>query len=469
VRNQRTIGKPVSVSGKGLHTGVDSTLTFKPAPENTGYVFVRTDLEENPEIKADIDHVVDISRGTTLEHNGHKMHTVEHVLAALAGLGINNVYLEVDNIEPPVCDGSSIEFVKALQEAGIVEQKIPQPVLKIDKIIQYGNPESEAEIHVVPSETFAVTFLVDYDIPELGAQYTATYDLEGEFVEEYAPARTFCFLSEVEQLKEQGLIKGGDVDNAIVFIDKHIDQEEVDRIKNLFTIEKDVKLGENGILNNIEQRFYNEPVRHKMLDLIGDLALLGMPVTGHILAARSGHKHNVELVKKIKKEYNKKLIQKKFQEEPQDKAFLDIKAIQKILPHRYPFLLIDRIVDLVPGEKVHAYKNVSMNEQFFQGHFPGEPVMPGVLIVEALAQAGGLLLLNSEDKAEEKLVFFTGIDKVRFRDPVVPGDQLHLKIELLKYKMRMCKLKGVAYVKDKKVAEAHMMASVVDKDRGNNG
>jgi len=468
VRNQRTIGKSISVSGKGLHTGVKSTITFKPAPENTGYVFVRTDLEENPEIKADIDYVVDISRGTTLEQNGHKMHTVEHVLAALAGLGINNVYLEVDNIEPPVCDGSSIEFVKALQRAGIVEQNIPQPVLKIDKIIQYGKPESEVEIHVVPSDTFAITFLVDYDIPELGAQYTAAYNLEEEFVEEYAPARTFCFLSEVEYLKEEGLIKGGDVDNAIVFIDKQIDQEEVDRIKRLFTIDKEVSLGENGILNNIELRFYNEPVRHKMVDLIGDLALLGMPITGHILAARSGHKHNVELVKKIKKEYNKKLIQKKFQEEPRDKAFLDIKAIQKILPHRYPFLMIDRIVDLVPGEKVHAYKNVTMNEPFFQGHFPGEPVMPGVLIVESMAQAGGLLLLNSEDNTEDKYVFFTGIDKVRFRDTVEPGDQLHLKVELLKYRLRMCKIKGEAYVGDKKVAEAHMMASVIEKERSSN-
>jgi len=464
VRNQRTIEESVSVSGKGLHTGVDSTLTFKPAPENTGYVFVRTDIDGNPEIKADIDHVVDIARGTTIEENGNKMHTVEHVLASLAGLGINNVYIEVDNIEPPVCDGSAIEFVEALQEAGIEEQNIPQPVLKIDKIIQYGQPGSEAEIHVVPSETFSVTFLVDYDVKELGAQYTATYDLEEEFVEEYAPARTFCFLSEVEQLKEQGLIKGGDVDNAIVFIDKKIDNEEVNRIKELFDIDSEVEIGENGILNNIELRYYNEAVRHKMLDLVGDLALLGMPVVGHVLAAKSGHEHNVELVKKIKKEYNKKLIQKKFQEKEDTKDFLDINGIKNILPHRYPFLLVDRIVDLTPGEEVHAYKNVTMNEQFFQGHFPENPVMPGVLIVESLAQAGGLLLLNSEENAENKYVYFTGIDNVRFRDTVKPGDQLHLRIEMVKYKMGICKMKGKAFVDNQVVAEAEMMASVVEEE-----
>ncbi len=467
MRNQRTIKKPVSVSGKGLHTGVKSKLTFKPAPENTGYVFRRTDIDGAPEIVADIEHVVDISRGTTIEENGNKMHTVEHVLAALAGMNINNCYIEVNNIEPPVLDGSAIEFVKALKEAGIKEQNIPQPVLKVDKIVRYGDQENESEIHILPADSFSITCMVDYKIPELGAQYSATYDIYEEFEEEYASARTFCFLSEVEFLKEADLIKGGDTNNALVFVDKKLDQEEVNRIKNLFDdITEDVVLGDNGLLNNTALRFKNEAVRHKVLDLVGDLALLGIPIEGHVLAARSGHKHNIELVKKIKQEFDKKAIQEKFQKEPTEKkAFLDIKGIQNILPHRYPFLLIDRIVDLEPKKRVHAYKNVTMNENFFQGHFPGDPVMPGVLIVEAMAQAGGLLLLNSESNAEEKLVFFTGIDKVRFRKPVVPGDQVHFKVELLKYRMRMCKIAGKAFVDGEMVCQAEMMASVVDRDR----
>jgi UDP-3-O-[3-hydroxymyristoyl] N-acetylglucosamine deacetylase/3-hydroxyacyl-[acyl-carrier-protein] dehydratase len=467
VRNQRTIKRPVSVSGKGLHTGVKSTLTFKPAPENTGYVFIRTDLEGHPQIVADIEHVVDISRGTTIEQEGNRMHTVEHVLAALAGLNINNCFIEVNNMEPPVCDGSAIEFVKALKEAEIKEQNIPQPVLEIDKIVRYGDQETESEIHVIPADTFSITCMVDYKIPELGAQYSGTMDLYKEFEEDYASARTFCFLSEVEYLKESDLIKGGDTSNALVFVDKKIDQHEIDRIKNLFDdINGDVVLGENGLLNNTELRFKNEAVRHKILDLVGDLALLGVPIQGHVLAARSGHKHNIELVKKIKNEYDKKTIQQKFQKSPTEKkAFLDIKGIHNIMPHRYPFLLIDRIVDLEPKKYVHAYKNVSMNEEFFQGHFPGDPVMPGVLIVEAMAQSGGLLVLNSEPNAETKLVFFTGIDKVRFRKPVVPGDQIHFKVELLKYKMRMCKIGAKAYVDGELVCEAELMASVVDRDR----
>ncbi len=467
MRNQRTIKKPVSVSGKGLHTGVKSTVTFKPAPENTGYVFIRTDLEGHPEIVADIEHVVDISRGTTIQQNGNKMHTVEHVLAALAGMNINNCYIEVNNIEPPVCDGSSIDFVNELNKAGIKEQNIPQPVLEIDKIVRYGDQETESEIHILPSETFSITCMVDYKIPNLGAQYSASYDIYEEFEKEYASARTFCFLSEVEYLKEAGLIKGGDTSNALVFVDKKIDQVEVDRIKNLFDdIDGEVILGDNGLLNNTQLRYENEAVRHKVLDLVGDLALLGVPIKGHVLAARSGHKHNVELVKLIKQQYDKKVIQKKFQKDPTEKkAFLDIKGIQNILPHRYPFLLVDRIVDLEPKKRVHAYKNVTMNEEFFQGHFPGDPVMPGVLIVEAMAQSGGLLLLNSETNADEKLVFFTGIDKVRFRKPVVPGDQLHFKIELLKYRLRMSKLSGKAYVDGELVCEAELMASVVDRDR----
>ncbi len=462
-RNQRTIGKAASVSGVGLHTGVKSTVTFKPAPENSGYKFVRTDLDDQPIVPADIDHVVDISRGTTIEHNGAKIHTVEHVLAALAGLGIDNAFIEVNNIEPPVCDGSAMEFVKALQKSGIVEQNIPQPVLKIDKILTYSDHSKGVDIHIVPADTFSITFLIDYQIPSLGTQYSTTYSLEEEFVKDYASSRTFCFLSEIESLKEQGLVKGGDVDNAIVFIDKEIDQKEVDRIKNLFNVDDDVFIGKNGILNNMELRYYNEPVRHKVLDLIGDFALLGMPIVGHVLASRSGHSHNVNLVKKIKKEYQKTLIRKKYQKQILPGAFLDISGIEKVMPHRYPFLLIDRVLDMTPMESVIALKNVTINEPFFVGHFPVKRIMPGVLIVEALAQAGGFMLLKAESDAQKKLIYFTGLEKVRFRKPVVPGDQLRLEVEMIKYRMSMCKLKGVAYVDDEIAAEAILMASVVDR------
>jgi len=464
VRKQRTIKNPVSVSGIGLHTGVKSTVTFKPAPENNGYKFIRTDLENCPEIVADIDYFTDISLGTTIAQNGNEIRTVEHVLAALAGLGIDNAYIEVDNFEPPVCDGSSIEFVNALKKAEIVEQEAVQEMLTIDNIITYSDHKNEVDIHIVPADCFSVTFLIDYKIPALGTQYTTTYSLEEEFVSDYASSRTFSFLSEIEELKEKGLVKGGNTNNAVVFADKEIDPEEITRIKNLFDIEDNVYVNKEGLLNDTKLRFYNEPVRHKVLDLIGDFALLGMPIVGHVIAARSGHSHNVALLKKIRKEYKKTLIRKKYQKKDISGALLDVSAIEKIMPHRYPFLLIDRIIDLTPMESVVAIKNVTVNEQFFNGHFPGRKVMPGVLIVESMAQAGGFLLLNSDDDTTEKLVLFSGIDKVRFRKPVIPGDQLRLEIDLLKFRMSMCKIRGIAYVGDEIVAEATMMASIVERE-----
>ncbi|RKY56614.1 MAG: UDP-3-O-[3-hydroxymyristoyl] N-acetylglucosamine deacetylase [Candidatus Neomarinimicrobiota bacterium] len=461
-RNQRTIKKSASVSGIGLHTGVKSTVTFKPAPINSGIRFIRTDVKKCPEIIADINHVVDISRGTTIAQNGVQIHTVEHVLAAVSGMEIDNIYIELNNIEPPVCDGSSIEFVRALKEAEIVEQDAIQDILVIDKIITYTDPKNKVDIHVLPSETFSITFLIDYKIPALGTQYSSTYSLEKEFETDYASARTFCFLSEIEALKARGLIKGGNVDNAVVFIDREIDEAEIDRLKKMFNISSNVILGQNGILNGVELRYYNEAVRHKILDLIGDFALLGVPIQGHVIAARSGHAHNVNLVRKIRKEYEKVLIRQKYQTSKVQGALFDISAIEKILPHRYPFLLVDRIIDMVPGETVTAIKNVSINEPFFSGHFPVKRIMPGVLIVESLAQAGGLLLLNSIENHESKLVYFTGLDNVRFRKPAIPGDQIRLEIKLIQFRLSMCKMKGVAYVNDDVIVEATMMASVVD-------
>ncbi len=460
LKNQRTIKKPVSISGVGLHTGNMSTLTFKPAPENYGIRFKRTDIENCPEILADIDHVIDISRGTTIGQNATVIHTVEHVLAAIAGLEIDNVLVELTNNEPPVIDGSSMPFTEILIEAGFEEQNSPKDYIIIENTIAYHDEKRKIDIVVVPSDQFRITFMVDYQNPALGTQYTSLYSLEDEFVTEYAPSRTFCFLHEVEMLKEHGLIKGGNVDNAIVIIDRDIDDSEFDRLKKLFNIPDNVVLGDNGILDGKELRFYNEPVRHKALDLIGDLALLGVPLIGHIMAARSGHAANVELVKMLRKEFEKKKITSKYQQRAAGRGVvLDINAIQKILPHRYPFLLIDKIIDLVPKEHVGGIKNVTANEPFFIGH----PIMPGVLIIEAMAQVGGILLLDSEANPEDKLVFFTGIDKVKFRTPVLPGDQLRFELDMLRYRQSICKMAGKAFVGDELVCEAELSAAVVNR------
>lgn len=461
-RNQRTIKNEVSVSGVGLHTGVKSTITFKPAPENSGIRFVRSDVEHSPEILADINHVVDIARGTTIAQNGVQIHTVEHVLAAVAGLEIDNIFIEVNNIEPPVCDGSSIEFVKALKKAEIVEQSAPQDVLVIEKIIQYTDPKNGVDVHVLPADSFRVTFMIDYPIPSIGTQYSALYSLAEEFETDYASARTFCTLSEVEHLKNMGLIKGGSVNNAVVFIDRKIEKDEIDRLKKMFKIDNDIVLGQRGTLNGVELRYYNEAVRHKILDLIGDFALLGVPIQGHVIAARSGHSHNVNLVKKIRKEYEKLLIRDKFQKTKISGALFDIQGIEQILPHRYPFLMVDRVLDMVPGESVTAIKNVTINEPYFTGHFPNRKVMPGVMILESLAQAGGLLLLNTIKNPQDKLVLFTGLDNVRWRRQIIPGDQIRLQVKLIQFRLSVCKMKATAFVNDEIAVDAEMMASVVD-------
>ncbi len=303
-RFQRTISKQVSCTGVGLHTGIESTIIFKPAPENFGIHFVRTDIKNCPSIRADIEHVVDISRGTTIEQNGVKIFTVEHALAAVSGLRIDNVLIELTAKEPPVMDGSSKDFVEALERSGIVEQKKERKVLEISKPVSYSDPQKGVDIHVLPSDRFRVTFMIDYKLPSLGSQYTAVYNMQEDFSKEVAPARTFCFLSEIEKLREVGLIKGGALDNAVVIVDKEIDDPEVDRLKRLFGIKEEIIMGANGILNGKKLRFKNEPVRHKTLDLIGDMALLGVPIKGHVTAARSGHASNVEFVKMIRKTYS---------------------------------------------------------------------------------------------------------------------------------------------------------------------
>ena len=463
IKNQRTIAEETSCVGTGLHTGVESKITFKPAPEDFGIRFKRMDVDGCPEIKADIDHVVDISRGTTIEENGVRIHTVEHALAACVGIGLDNVLIELSEKEPPVMDGSAIDFVEALLKAGVVKQNVPKNYLHIDEAVGYTDPARGVDIHIMPSDQFRVTFMLDYDYKSLGTQFTTMDEVEKNFASEIAPARTFCFLSEIEHLKEEGLIKGGNIDNAVVIVDKAIDEEEAEKLSELFGIEKEISLGSNGTLGGTEFRFDNEPVRHKALDLIGDLALLGMPIQGHVIASKSGHAANVELVKEIKKVYKAKINRQRYQSRVSPKAMFDINSIIRLLPHRYPFVLVDRIVDITPGEKLTAYKNVSINEPFFQGHFPNQPVMPGVLVLEAMCQAGCFLVLNSVDNPMEKNMFFSSLSDSRFRHPIIPGDQLRLEMVLEKFRLGTALLVGKAFVEDKLVAEGKLKATVVDR------
>lgn len=461
-QKQRTIQKEISMSGIGLHTGVNTKMTFKPAPEDHGIRFVRTDIEGNPSVIADIDHVVDISRGTTLQDGEAKVYTVEHVLASFAGLQIDNMIVELDNCEPPVIDGSAKPYVDKLLEAGIKKQEADKFYLEIDTPMAYSESDRGVDLIVAPSDDLRITFMIDYKNPALGTQYTSLVDLEKEFVDEFAPARTFCFLSEVEMLKDHNLIKGGGLDNAVVIYDSDLGQVEVDRIQKALDLKEKAFVGETGIINDIPLRFYNEPVRHKTLDLLGDLMLIGAPFKGHVLAARSGHKANVELAKRMRALYKKKKMAAKYSKKA-SKVIFDISAILDIMPHRYPMLLLDRIIDFEPEKTVTAIKNVTINEPFFVGHFPDHPIMPGVMILEAMAQAGGVLLLNTVEDPKSKVVYFMSIDNAKFRKPVTPGDQLRFELEMLSMRRSVCKMKGSAYVDNDLVAGADFMAMVIDR------
>ena len=463
-KHQRTIGNSAELTGIGLHTGQPCTIRFLPAPVGQGVRFRVTIDGQTREIIPDIDRVIDVNRGTTVADGKVRIHTVEHVLAALAGLEIDNVVCEIDNVEPPVGDGSAAPFVEVLLAAGIEKQSEPKNYIELDEPVVYSEPDRKVDIIVLPSETFRVTFMVDYQNPALGTQYTSLVSLEDEFAAEFAPARTFCFLHEVEFLYKEGLIRGGRLDNAIVIADHGMTQADVDRLKIILSYPGDVPLGKTGILNDTPLRFPNEPVRHKVVDLIGDLSLIGRPLKAHVLAGRSGHKANIEVARKIRSMMQKQEISRKYTAEPRAGALvLDARAIEKIMPHRYPMLLIDRVLDLVPGKTVTAIKNVTINEPFFVGHFPGHPIMPGVLIIEAMAQAGGILLLHAVENPESKVVYFIAIDGVRFRKPVIPGDQLRFELEMVTFRRSMCKMNGKAYVGDTLVTEASLMAMVVEK------
>ena len=459
---QHTIRKAVTVSGVGLHTGVTTTMTFLPAKPNHGIKFQRVDLPGSPVIDADCDNVVDVSRGTTIEQSGARVSTIEHSLAALVGLEIDNVLIQLDGPEVPIMDGSSMPFVQALHEAGAEEQNALRDFFEVQDSIFYREVSRNVEIAALPLDDYRVTVMVDYNSPVLGSQHASITNIN-QFEAEIASCRTFCFLHELEMLYKNNLIKGGDLNNAIVIVDRVVEQNELEHIAKMLNKPK-VEVKKEGILNNIELRYNNEPARHKLLDIIGDLALAGRPLKAQILAARPGHAANVAFAKKLKKamqESNKKGIPRY---NPSLPPVMDIKQISSILPHRYPFLLIDKIIHL-DQETVSGVKNVTMNEPFFQGHFPGNPVMPGVLQVEAMAQIGGILVLNTVPDPENYWTIFLGINEVRFRKMVVPGDTLVIQCDLLApIKRGIAKMYGRAYVGNTLVCEGTMTASIVRKD-----
>lgn len=440
---QRTIAEPVSFSGTGLHTGSLTTVTFKPGAPNTGIVFQRIDMPGSPLIPACIDNVVDVSRGTTIGIGDAKVHTVEHALAAMVGLGIDNLSIELDAEEIPNGDGSALPVMATLLKAGIVEQDAEKQYITVDRPVYYR--QDDVTLSILPADDFKVSMTIAYDHVAIGTQYASFTVTEESFREQIAPARTFCFLREVKMLQEKGLIRGGSLESAVV-------------------------IGDEAILNE-ELRFPDEFVRHKILDLIGDLFLLGKPIKGHVVGVKCGHEKNVLFSKQIKKVYSNgnghgpvlgAEPERQYKITHRQPPALDVNKILKILPHRYPFLLVDRILHFVPLESVTGIKNVTVNEPFFQGHWPDIPVMPGVLIIEAMAQVSSVLIFGESGDANGHLAFFMGVDKAKFRRTVVPGDQLLIECEMVRYRHNACKVRGKAMVDGAVVAEAIMTFGIMD-------
>ncbi len=460
-QNQNTIKGEISLSGVGLHTGKEVKMTFKPAPANHGYAFMRVDLEGSPIIEAKACFVTNTQRGTNLEKNGVSINTSEHVLAAVYSLGIDNILIEIDSPEPPIMDGSSKYFVEALENVGLKEQEAPRDEYIVKNVISYKDTETGSEIILMPADEYQVTTIVDFGTKVLGTQ-NASLDTLNNFKTEISAARTFSFLHEIEMLLENDLIKGGDLNNAIVYVDKEISPDTTERLKKVFKKDS-ISVKPNGILDNLTLHWANEAARHKLLDVIGDLALVGTRIRGKIIANKPGHFVNTQFAKKlakiIKTEKRNRVPQFDLTEEP----LMDIHKIMSILPHRPPFLLIDRILELTETS-VTGMKNVTMNEPFFVGHFPDAPVMPGVLQVEAMAQTGGILVLSTVPDPENYLTLFMKMDNVKFKRKVLPGDTLIFSCELITPIRRgICNMQAYAYANDKLVAEAQLMAQIVKK------
>jgi len=462
-QNQHTLNATIELEGVGLHTGKNVKVVIEPAAENHGYKFQRIDVEGEPIIPADADLVVSTDRGTTLEKNGVQVNTTEHLLAALYGMQVDNALVKLEGPEMPIMDGSAMPFVEAILSVGLKKQEAERDFFEFKENKPYEDLEKGVEMLGIPYDDFRLTVMVDYNSPVLGTQHASMYDIS-EFEANIAPCRTFVFLRELEMLAKAGLIKGGDIDNAIILVEReNVPQQEIDDLAKLLGKEHlDIKI-QGNTLNNIDLKFVNEPARHKLLDVIGDLALVGKPIKGHILAARPGHSGNTsyaKIIKKIMKEQAKQGKQFDLSKEP----LFDINAIEKMLPHRYPFLMVDKVMEITE-DSIIGVKNITMNEPQFTGHFPGNPIMPGVLQIEAMAQVGGIFSLSKVEDPHLYSTYFMKIDKVKFKRKVVPGDTIVFELKLMSPIRRgLVNMAGVAYVNGQPCMEAEMLASVV-KDR----